>query len=84
MNEENKMENKKQEKEIKYEGPNFVQNIFRTYKAEFKKIVWPSRQTLVKHTVTVVVVSLIFGAYIALTDGVFGALFSRFVELVVG
>jgi len=77
-------DNKKQEKEIKYEGPNFVQNIYRTYKAEFKKIVWPSRQTLMKHTLTVIVVSLIFGAYIALTDGIFGALFSRFVELVVG
>ena len=73
-------ENKKQE--AKSEGPNAVQGVFRTYKAEFKKIVWPSRETLIKHTVTVVVVSLIFGAYIAITDGVFGALFSRFVQLV--
>ena len=73
-------ENKKQE--TKHEGPNAVQSVYRTYKAEFKKIVWPSRETLIKHTVTVVVVSLIFGAYIALTDGVFGWLFSRFVQLV--
>ena len=72
-------ENKKQEK---HEGPNAAQGIYRTYKAEFKKIVWPSRETLIKHTFTVIIVSLIFGAYIALTDGVFGALFSRFVQLV--
>jgi len=75
-------ENKKKDKD--YEGPNFVQSIYRTYKAEFKKIVWPSRETLVKHTTTVAVVSLIFGAYIALLDGIFGALFSRFVQLVLG
>ena len=73
-------EKKRQES---HEGPNAVQSIYRTYKAEFRKIVWPSRETLIKHTVTVIIVSLIFGAYIALTDGVFGALFSRFVQLVV-
>ena len=64
------------------DGPSPVQGIITTYKAEFKKIVWPSRQTLIKHTLTVVVVSLIFGAYIAVTDGIFGALFSRFVSII--
>ena len=53
-----------------------------TYRAEFRKIVWPSRETLIKHTVTVIAVSLIFGAYIALVDGGFGVVLSRFVELV--
>jgi preprotein translocase subunit SecE len=75
-------ENKKQDSR-NVDGPNVVQSVYRTYKAEFRKIVWPSRETLIKHTVTVVVVSLIFGAYIALTDGIFGALFTRFVHLVV-
>jgi len=64
------------------EGPSTLQTTARAYRAEFRKIVWPSRDTLIKHTITVVVVSLIFGAYIALTDGIFGALFSRFVQLV--
>jgi len=80
MNEENKKTNETKD----YDGPNVFQSIFRTYKAEFKKIVWPSRQTLTKHTITVAVVSLIFGAYIALADGVFGAIFSRFVQFVLG
>jgi len=62
--------------------PSAVQGVFRTYRAEYKKIVWPSWPTVFKHTVTVIVVSLIFGAYIALTDGIFGALFNRFVSLV--
>ena len=61
---------------------NVVKGIFQTYRAEFRKIVWPSRETLIKHTVTVIVVSLMFGAYIALMDGGFGILFRQFVDLV--
>ena len=61
---------------------NVVRGVYQTYRAEFRKIVWPSRETLFKHTVTVIVVSLIFGAYIALNDFGFGWLFSRFVQLV--
>ena len=61
---------------------NALRDVYHTYKAEFKKIVWPSRETLVKHTVTVITVSAIFGAYIALADGGFGILYGRFVELV--
>ena len=63
-------------------GNNVVRGVYQTYRAEFKKIVWPSRETLIKHTVTVIAVSLIFGAYIALTDGAFGVLFGWFVSLV--
>ena len=78
MNEENK--NKATEKTA--EGSSTFKTTWRAYKAEFRKIVWPSRATLTKHTVTVIIVSLLFGAYIALTDGVLGSLFSRFVQLV--
>jgi len=73
-------ENKKQERNS--EGPSAAKSTLRAYKAEFRKIVWPSRATLIKHTVTVIVVSLLFGGYIALADGVLGTLFSRFVQLV--
>ena len=63
-------------------GDNVVRSTFHTYRAEFRKIVWPSKETLFKHTVTVVAVSLIFGAYIALMDGGFGIVFRQFVNLV--
>ena len=79
MDNENKKTDKKQES---YEGPSAVESTFRVYKAEFKKIVWPSRNILIKHTVTVIAVSLMFGVYIAITDGIFGALFSWFVRMV--
>ena len=77
----NKTEGKKPEKANANKQP-WLKRTFRTYKAEFAKIVWPSRPTLVKHTITVIVVSLLFGAYIALTDGILTMLFSRFVGLV--
>ena len=64
-------------------GADVVSGIFGKYRAEFRKIVWPSKETLFKHTVTVVIVSGIFGAYIALNDGIFGFLFRQFVNLVV-
>ena len=64
------------------EPKNVIRDIYHTYKAEFRKIVWPSRETLIKHTITVITVSAIFGAYIALADGGFGIVFGRFVQLV--
>jgi len=69
-------------KEKHDDGNNVVRGTYQTYRAEFRKIVWPSKEALLKHTVTVVAVSLIFGAYIALADGVLTALFGRFVSLV--
>ena len=50
------------------------------FSSEFKKIVWPSRQTLIKHTVTVIAVSLMFGAYIAVSDFIFSSAFQQFVQ----
>ena len=46
---------------------------FADYKAEFKKIVWPTRPEVVKKTATVVVTSLIIGAIIFCMDTVFNA-----------
>ena len=37
-------------------------------KAEFKKIIWPDKDTLLKQSVAVVIVSIIMGAFIALID----------------
>ena len=85
MNEEKntpKTTDAKPEKKTDSGGDNVVKGIFHTYRAEFRKIVWPSKETLFKHTVTVIVVSLIFGAYIALMDGAFGIVFRQFVSLV--
>lgn len=41
---------------------------FSGLKAEFKKIVWPSKQSLVRQTTAVVAVSVVLGLIIALMD----------------
>ena len=73
-------EDKKTEKNERNDS--VVNRTFHTYRAEFRKIVWPSKETLTKHTITVIAVSLMFGAYIALMDGGFGIVFRQFVDLV--
>ena len=54
---------------------------FADYKAEFKKIVWPSRPDVVKKTATVIVTSLIVGAIIFCMDTVFNAGYSAIIGL---
>ena len=60
----------------------FIEEKFTEYRAEFKKIVWPSRESLIKQTITVIIISLLFGAYIALVDGALSIAFSAFTNLV--
>ena len=44
------------------------QKWFEGLKAEFRKIIWPTREDVVKETTAVVVVSVIVGAIIAMID----------------
>ena len=44
---------------------------FAGLKAEFKKIIWPERKSLVKQTSAVVAVSIALGMVIALMDFIF-------------
>lgn len=41
---------------------------FKGLRAEFKKIVWPSRKTLTNETIAVVTVSVLLGAIIVVVD----------------
>lgn len=43
-------------------------SFFKSIKAEFKKIVWPDRETLAKQSAAVVIVSVALGIIIALVD----------------
>ncbi|MGI5988112.1 preprotein translocase subunit SecE [uncultured Oscillibacter sp.] len=46
---------------------------FREMKSELKKVVWPSRKTVMENTGTVLMCSLLIGACIWIFDGVMGA-----------
>lgn len=56
-------------------------NTFADYKAEFKKIVWPSRVEIVKNTATVIVTSLIVGVIITCMDTVFSTGYDAIINL---
>ena len=43
-------------------------SFIKTLKAEFKKIIWPDKQTLTKQTIAVLVCSVVLGAVIAVLD----------------
>lgn len=55
---------------------------FADYKAEFKKIIWPSRPETVKKTATVVVVSLMIGVVIFCMDTVLSAGYGSIISLI--
>lgn len=44
------------------------QDFIKGLKAEFKKIIWPDKETLTKETVAVVLTSIVLGVVIALLD----------------
>ncbi|WP_318708926.1 preprotein translocase subunit SecE [Candidatus Acetatifactor stercoripullorum] len=43
-------------------------SFFKGVKAEFKKISWPDRQSLLKQSVAVVAISVVLGVIIAILD----------------
>ena len=49
---------------------------FKGLKAEFKKIIWPDKQTVARKTTTVIVISVILAAIIMAVDGLVQAGFS--------
>ena len=52
------------EKKVKAPKKNWTKGL----QAEFKKIVWPDKQTLVKQTVAVVSITAVLGVFIAVID----------------
>lgn len=54
----------KQKKKQKAPKKNWTKGL----QAEFKKIVWPDKQTLVKQTVAVVSITAVLGVFIAVID----------------
>lgn len=51
---------------------NRISKFFEGVKAEYAKIVWPSKDDIIKQTTAVVIISLISGALIAALDYGFG------------
>lgn len=41
---------------------------FKSLKAEFKRVIWPDKDTIIKETTAVVIVTVVLGVIIALLD----------------
>jgi preprotein translocase subunit SecE len=57
-----------------------LNTFFKDLRGEFTKIIWVSRQELLKQTITVVMVSLIIGVIIFGMDSVFKVIFDLLVD----
>ena len=64
MAEEKKQEAKKQEAPVRKTG------FFKNVKAEFKKIIWPNKETVAKETGAVVFFGVVLGVLIAIIDAI--------------
>jgi len=60
----------KEEKKIKKENKKF----FKDFKAELKKVIWPTSKQLVNNTIAVITIVLITAAIVFVLDFVFAAL----------
>ena len=49
-----------------------MNKFFKGFKGEFKKIIWPNRETLFKQTTTVIAISILVGVIISLMDFIIG------------
>lgn len=73
---EKQNEPKKTEKTAKKKG-----SFFRSLKAEFKRVIWPDKDTIIKETTAVVIVTVILGAIIALLDFVIKAGLDKIIQI---
>ena len=81
-NDESKEVKKDKNKQESNRFTAFIKKKYGEFKGEFTKIIWPSRQDLVKESVTVIITSLIFGAVICAMDWVFSNGYTLLVEFV--
>ncbi len=72
----------KEAKKSSAEKPELKRSWFQELAAEFKKITWPSRETLVKESVTVILSAIVIGAIVAVLDLGMRYGFEHLVELV--
>ncbi len=56
------------EKSVKAKKDSKIAGFFKGVKAEFKKIIWPERDTLLKQLLAVIVVTFLTGLIIAVLD----------------
>ena len=55
---------------------------FRGFKAELKKVVWPTKKELINYTIVVFLVTIFIALIISVLDGLFAQLFNTLLHFV--
>jgi len=66
------------------QSENALVRTFRETRAELRKVVWPTREEAFRLTVVVIIVSVIIGLILFVSDSIFLSLYSLLVSLVSG
>lgn len=75
--------NNQNQNDKKADGNNIKkESFFNECKQEFKKITWPTKPVLAKHTITVIVFSLVIGSITFVYDFGINSFFSKLAEFV--
>ncbi|WP_299755003.1 preprotein translocase subunit SecE [uncultured Chloroflexus sp.] len=61
---------------------NILVRTFRETRSELRQVVWPSREETIRLTVLVIVVSLVIGLLLFISDSIFTFLYTSLVSLV--
>ena len=75
------MENVKKSENAGTKAKGGIIGVFKNLKAEFKKIIWPSKEMFTKQMIAVVVSSIVIGLLVAIFDLV---IIKLLLELVIG
>lgn len=74
----------KEKEKTKEQNENAIVRTFRETRSELRKVVWPSREETFRLTVVVVLVSVVIGLILFVSDSIFLSLYTLLVNLVSG
>ena len=68
MSKEDKVKEKKTSDKSKAKKPNRIVKWFKDLRSEFKKVVWPSKKTVVNNTTVVLITMVVASAFVGALD----------------
>jgi len=68
----------------KEQSENAIVRLFRETRSELRKVVWPSREETFRLTVVVVLISVVIGLILFVSDSIFLSLYTLLVNTVSG
>lgn len=74
----------KEKEKSKEQSENAIVRTFRETRSELRKVVWPTREETFRLTVVVILVSVVIGLILFVSDSIYFSLYGLLVSLVSG